>query len=58
MEQTDGKHKKVPTEVTELEKTIIELKNTLEGFKSRLDEEERISELEDKAWNSPNQSSK
>lgn len=33
------KHKKVPTEITHL-------KNTLEGFKNRLDEaEEQISEL-------------
>ena len=31
---------------TEMKNTITEMKNTLEGFDSRLDEADRISELE------------
>ena len=33
---------------TETNTTIIEIKNTLEGIKSRISEEERITELKDK----------
>ena len=33
---------------TETNNTITEIKNTLEGISSRISEEERISELEDK----------
>lgn len=32
----------------ELQNTVTEKKNTLEGFNSRLDEAERISNLEDR----------
>ena len=40
---------KYQTEVTELESTIIELRHTLEGFSSPLDEEERVRRWQ---WNS------
>ena len=41
---------KYQTEVTELKNIIIRLKNTLEGFNSRLDEaKEQVSELKGKA---------
>lgn len=44
------KRRKYQTQVTGLKNTIIDLKNQLEGFNSRLDEtEEWISNLEDRA---------
>ena len=40
-------------EQTEMNNTIIEMKNTLEGINCRITEaEERISDLEDRWWNS------
>ena len=41
LEELKNKH-------TEISNTITEIKNTLEGISSRISEEERISELEDK----------
>lgn len=42
--------KKHPAEFIELKNTIIELKNSIEGFSIRLDEvKERINKLEDEA---------
>ena len=41
LEELKNKH-------TETNNTITEIKNTLEGISSRISEEERISELEDK----------
>lgn len=46
---TKRKYKKYQTEITEL-KNIIELKNSMESFKGRLDQvEERIKKLKDRA---------
>ena len=43
--------KKNQTEILELKNTIIELKNSQEGFKSRLkQEDERINKLEKRAF--------
>ena len=53
------KYNKAPTEVTELKNTTPELKNTIKGFNSRLDEvEERLVNSKTGQWNSSNQSSK
>ena len=41
LEESKNKH-------TETNNTVTEIKNTLEGISSRISEEERISELEDK----------
>lgn len=41
--------RKYQIEVTELKNTITELRNILEGFNRRLDAEERISQLKNKA---------
>ena len=44
-----GNIRKYQIEVTELKNTITELRNILEGFNRRLDAEERISQLKNKA---------
>ena len=51
--------RKYQTEVPKLKNKITELKNTVEGFKSRLDEAEQIGNLEDRAHGThPNRATK
>ena len=45
-----GYKKKDKVEILELKSTITEINNSLEGLNSKVEEEERINELEDKSF--------